>query len=130
MPLSGQALRRQRLASNPQLRDCHSVLRPAQLGERPHERVDAIRRIADFRAVEIRRERAHLIFEHVKAADVVNLALFVERRDGLRANHLAAARVHGLEAHTRVECANCCLDHGAAVIHFSQNPVGLVPPVR
>jgi hypothetical protein len=37
--------------------------------------------------------------------------------------------VHGLVANAEIQRADCRLDHGAAVVHFSQDPVGLVAAV-
>src|SRR5579862_1739350 len=57
-----------------------------QLGQCPHERVHAIRRLHARHRIEL----AHLVLELRKRADVMHAALLVERSDRLGTNGLAA----------------------------------------
>ena len=60
----------------------------------------------------------------------MHLALIIQGRNGLRANHLAPAGVNSTEAHERVDRANCTPNHGAAIVYLRDNPVSLVPAAR
>src|SRR5215472_11031590 len=50
-----------------------------ELGQPPHQRIKAIRRVAGPRPVKVRGKGAHLILQLREGADVMDPALFIER---------------------------------------------------
>ena len=71
-----------------------------------------------------RHKTAHLIFELREDTEVMHPALLVECCHRLGSSELAAGGAHRREGHVRIDHAQRRLDHLAAVVHLSDNPVG------
>src|ERR1700732_2657230 len=63
-----------------------------QFAERPHQGINAVRRIPRCGPVDIRCKTGHLVFELREGADVMGAALLVERHHRFGPHYLAARR--------------------------------------
>jgi len=99
-----------------------------QVAHCPDQRVDPVRREPRHLPIEIRCERAHLIFEGRKRTDVKDAPrlLLVERGDRFGADDFASRGVHGGKWHIGIDHAQGGLDHLAAIVYLSDNAVALV----
>jgi hypothetical protein len=70
------------------------------------------------------REAAHLVLQLGERADVVDPALFIERRDRFGARRFPAVRPNGRNRHIAVDDTDCRLDHRAAIVALRDDAVG------
>lgn len=101
-------------------RRCRCAVRPEHdLGECPDECVHAV-----GAPVDVDLPVAHLVLEVIERADVVHLALFVQRGDGFGAGVLAAAGVHERDGHVFVLLSDDGFDQVATLVLLADDAVG------
>ena len=115
--LRGLLIRRFTTGSRPKLvhPPCAAAAHAEQVGQRPDQRVGAVRREAGSAAVEIGSQRAELVLKLAERPDVKHEPALVSRGDRLGAQEFSARRVDRAHRQVGLALAQHLRHHVAAV---------------
>ena len=95
-----------------------------EIGDRPHQRVGAVGRIAGGAPVEVRCQKAELILKLVEHAGMKHRAALVGRSDRLRAQEFSARRGYAAHRQVRIVLPQHLRHHLAAVVDLRDDAIG------